>query len=76
MSEEYTVIHQWDKVRNDFEKLMGDPYVYIEGELKRISKIFDGGNNTEIGIAFLDFKSVVDMLEKLNTIFTPKLKRK
>ena len=36
MSEEYTIIHQWDKVKGDFEKLMGNPYVYVESELKRI----------------------------------------
>ena len=76
MSEEYTVIHQWDKVKGDFTKLMNNPYEYVEVVLKDILGIRETGDRLNTLELKQDFNSVVDMLEKLNTIYTPKLKSK
>lgn len=71
MSEEYTVIHQWDKVRGDFKEVMTNPYKYVETELKKLVDEFGAMRGVEHSLPFADLKSVVDMLETLNTIYTP-----
>jgi len=72
MSEEYTVVHQWDKTKSDFKELMGEPYKYVETELKKILKVFETGERLNLNEYLTDFRSVVEILEKLNSIYKPK----
>jgi len=74
MSEEYTIVHQWDKVKTDFTEFLRQPYKYVEKELKRILKARTEEGLLNRAVTLQDFKSVVDILEQLNTIYTPRLK--
>jgi len=74
MSEEYTIVHQWDKVKTDFTEFLRQPYEYVEKELKRILKARTEEGLLNRAVTLQDFKSVVDILEQLNTIYTPRLK--
>ena len=73
MSGEYTIVHQWDKVKPDFTEFLRQPYEYVEKELRRILDALRGGDSGNRASAFQDFESVVDILEQLNSIYTPRL---
>jgi len=74
MSGEYTIVHQWDKVKPDFTEFLRQPYEYVEKELKRILDALVSARVGERAEVLEDFRSVVDILEKLNSIYTPRLK--
>ncbi len=73
MSEEYTIVHQWDKVKTDFTEFLRQPYKYVEKELKRILKEHTQEAFLSRTEHLQDFKSLVDILEQINSIYTPRL---
>ena len=72
MSEEYTVVHQWGKVKTDFGKVMKDPYKYVEDEFDKALSNVRAADTIAEGIQDLD--SLLNMLKVLNTIYSPVLK--
>ncbi len=72
MSREYTVIHQWDKVKSDFAEVMKNPYEYVEREFKKALTNLETKDTIDEGMQ--DLASLLDMIEILNTIYSPDLK--